>query len=63
MTERQQSMVRAYEELQSLRLAAKRFGVSKSTIHMAIRRLGVTHILREPYKTFKFERPKHRNRK
>jgi len=56
-------MIRAYAEKQSLRLVALQFGVSKSTIHKAIVRAGKTSILRRPWKTFKWERPKRRNRK
>ncbi len=62
MTRRQAAMVESYAGKQSLRLVAIEFGVSKPTVHKAIVRAGKAGILRRPWATFKWERPKRRNR-
>lgn len=61
MTERQAAIVESYRHKQSLRLVALEFGSKKPTIHGIIRRFA-PHLMRRPSITYKWERPKVRNR-
>ncbi len=62
MTERQAAIVECYRQKQSLRLVALEFGCKKSTIHSVIKRYA-PEIMRRRGITYKWERPKTRNRK
>jgi len=62
VTERQAAIVECYRQKQSLRLVAQEFGSKKPTIHGIIRRFA-PHLMRKSGITYKWERPKRRNRR
>lgn len=62
MTERQAAIVECYRQKQSLRLVALEFNSKKPTIHSIIKRFA-PQIMRRAGLTYKWERPKYRNRK
>ena len=62
MTERQAAIVESYRKKQSLRLVALEFNSKKPTIHSIIKRFA-PEIMRKSGITYKWERPKSRNRK
>lgn len=62
MTERQAAIVECYRQKQSLRLVALEFNSKKPTIHSIIKRFA-PQIMRRSGVTYKWERPKYRNRK
>lgn len=61
MTERQAAIVESYRQKQSLRLVAVEFSMKKPTVHGVVRRFA-PHLMRKPSITYKWERPKTRNR-
>lgn len=62
LTERNKAIIESYRIKQSLRLVAQEFGVMKGSIQRVVKK-HAPNLMREPAKTFKFERPKTRNRK
>lgn len=61
MTARQVAIVECYRQKQILRLVALQFGMKKPTIYSIIKRFA-PHIMRKSGITYKWERPKTRNR-